>query len=479
MRIKRILSGSALSCILVLVASCSLPPSLVPRKENKSTPAAYRNASQDSTNTARVNWKEFFTDQNLVALIDTALKNNQELNITLQEINIARNEVRARKGEYLPFVGAVAGAGVEKPALYTAQGALEDNIDVRSGKKFPDPLPDYLLALNASWEVDIWRKLRNAKKSAMLRYLGTNEGKNFLVTNLVAEIATSYFELMALDNQLEILRNNIQIQQNALEIVKLEKQAAKVTELAVRKFEAEVLKNQSRQYDIMQQITETENRINFLVGRFPQPVQRNPQQFIDLKIDTVYAGIPSQLLQNRPDIRQAELDLAAAKLDVKSAKANFYPSLRITAGVGYQAFNTRFLVNTPESMLYSVAGELVAPLINRNAIKAYYYSANARQIQAIFNYERTLLNAYIEVANQLSNIRNLQQSYSLRSRQVEALTQSINISTGLFKSARADYMEVLLTQRDALDSRFELVDTKMQQMSAMVNIYRALGGGWR
>jgi NodT family efflux transporter outer membrane factor (OMF) lipoprotein len=335
-----------------------------------------------------------------------------------------------------------------------------------------------MFGLNASWEVDIWKKLRTAKKSAMLKYLSTTEGRNFMVTNLIAEIANSYYELMALDNRLEILKRNIEIQQNALEIVKLEKQAAKVTELAVRKFEAEVLKNQSRQFEIMQSITETENRINFLIGRFPQAVLRNSQTFTDIKLDSIYAGIPSQLLQNRTDIRQAEFDLAAAKLDIKVAKANFYPALHIGAGVGYEAFNTKYLVTSPQSLLYNVAGDLMAPLINRNAIKAFYYTANSKQIQAVYNYERTVLNAYIEVANQLSNIRNLSRSYDLKAKQVEALTQSIDISTRLFKSARADYMEVLLTQRDALESKFELIETKMQQMNARVNIYQALGGGW-
>jgi outer membrane protein, multidrug efflux system len=123
-------------------------------------------------------------------------------------------------------------------------------------------------------------------------------------------------------------------------------------------------------------------------------------------------------------------------------------------------------------------GGLAAPLINRNAIKAMYYNANARQVQAVYNYERTILNAYIEVSNQLANINNMKSSYDLRTQQVAALTESIDISTRLFRSARADYMEVLLTQRDALESKFELVETKMQQMHAMINVYQALGGGW-
>lgn len=463
------------ACIALCFSACV--PSLVERNANTKVPASY-NHTQDTTNTADINWKEFFSDSNLIALIDTALKNNQELNITLQEIEVARNEVRARKGEYLPFVGLKGAAEVEKVGRYTSQGANDATTDIEPGREFPEPLPNYMIGAFATWEVDIWNKLHNAKKVALTRYLSSVEGKNFLVTNLIAEIANSYYELLALDNQLAIVKKNIDIQSNALKIVRMQKEAAKVTELAVRKFEAEVYKTRSLQYDIQQKITETENRINFLVGRYPQPIPRNADAFSELVPDTIQAGIPSQLLENRPDIRQAELKLAAAKLDVKVAKANFYPSLGISAGIGYEAFNPSHLINTPESLLYSLAGDITAPLINRNAIKAEYNSANAEQIQAVYEYEMTILNAYIEVANQLAKISNLENSYDLKSKQVQALTESINISNDLFKSARADYMEVLLTQRDALESKFELVETKMQQMNAMVNIYRALGGGW-
>jgi NodT family efflux transporter outer membrane factor (OMF) lipoprotein len=464
------------ACLSVTFAACSIP-AIVERSVNKTVPASYYN-SQDTTNTAKVKWKQFFTDPYLAALIDTALKNNQELNITLQEIEIARNEVMARKGEYLPFVGIRGGAGVDKVGRYTNRGSSEATTDIKPGKETPDPLPDFLVGAFATWEVDIWHKLRNNKNAAVNRYLSTSEGKNFMVTNLIAETANSYYELLALDTQLDIVKQNIDIQSNALKIVKLQKEATRVNELAVRRFEAQVLKTKSLQYDIQQQIIETENRINFLVGRYPQPVRRSTQNFETLVPSTINAGLPAQLLENRPDIKQAELDLAAAKLDVKAAKANFYPSLGLSAGLGLQAFNPTFLLQTPESLLLSLAGDITAPLVNRNAIKATYNSANARQIQAIYNYERTLLKAYIEVANQVSRISNLEKSYALKASQVQALNQSITISNTLFNSARADYMEVLLTQRDALESRFELIETKKQQMNAMVDVYQALGGGW-
>ena len=473
---KKIVHFLGILFFILFYTGCNVP--YLGRKiENKTVPLNYIN-SKDSVNTARMKWKEFFKDPNLVALIDTALKNNQELNIILQEIYISKNEIRARRGEYIPFLDFNAAAGVEKVGRYTRPGVVEANNEIAPGKPFPDPLSDFIVSADFSWEVDIWKKLRNAEKSAVHKYLSSIEGKNFMVTNLISEIATSYYELMALDNQLEILKKNIEIQKNALEIVKLEKQTAKVTELAVKRFEAEVFKNQSRQFDILQQITETENKINFLVGKFPQPIIRNSTTFSELVLDSIHSGIPSQLLTNRPDIRQAEQDLMAAKLDVKVARAQFYPSFMITAGIGYQAFDPQYLIQTPQSLLYALAGHLVAPLINRNAIKAAYYSANSKQIQAVYNYEQTILNAYIEVVNQVSMINNLEKSYDLKSKQVAALTESIDISTVLFKSARADYMEVLLTQRDALESKFELIETKKLQLNARITIYKALGGGW-
>lgn len=466
--------------IFPLYQAC-IGPHIVPRAERNTVPASYNNA-KDTVNIANTNWRQYFNDPNLTALIDTALKNNQELNIVMQEINILQSEVRARKGAYLPFVDVGVGGGADKSSRYTTQGAVEENPqnEIAPGKTIPHLLPSSFIGVSGSWEIDIWRKLRNARQAAITRYLAGVEGRNFMVTHLVAEIASSYYELMALDNQLKILSDNIDIQQNALEIVKLQKLAGKTTELAVRRFEAEVLKNKSRRFGILQQITVTENRINFLVGRFPQPVVRNSTGFIDMKVDTVQqAGIPSQLLSNRPDIRKAELNLTAAKLDVKVAKAEFYPSLIITADLGYQAFNPKFLLQTPQSMLFSLAGNLAAPLINRNAIKAAYNQANAKQVQAVYEYEKSILDGYIDVVNQLSNISNLQKSYDLQTAQVKALTESIDISTGLFKSARADYMEVLLTQRDALESRFDLIETKQKLMNAKVHIYQALGGGWR
>ncbi|BFM41807.1 TolC family protein [Flavobacterium sp. CFS9] len=465
-----------------MVAGCKAP---APETSTTSTPVpeSFGTTTQvqdANNNTATLAWKDYFKDQNLVELIDVALKNNQELNITLQEIEIARNDIRVKKGLLLPTVGVRAGAGVEKVGRYTSQGAGDANTDIKPGIKTPDPLGDFTISAYANWEVDIWKKLRNSKKAALNRYLATVEGKNFVITNLIAEVADSYYELLALDTQLDIVKQTIKLQSNALEIVKIQKQAARATELGVKKFEAEVLTSKSLEFGILQQIKETENKINFLLGRYPQEIKRtNTNNFLSLLPAAVSSGIPSQLLANRPDVKQAELELVASKLDVKVARAEFYPSLDISAAIGVQAFKPSYLLTFPESLLYSLAGDLAAPLINRNAIKAEFASANARQLQALYNYDRTILNAYLEVSNQLSKIENLQKGYDLKSQQVDALNTSIDVSNDLFKSARVDYFEVLMTQRDALEAKLELVDTKKEQLNAAVHVYRDLGGGWK
>lgn len=463
-----------LACAAALAGGCV--PSLEgnqPREPNKTVPASFGGSESAGTSTARKKWRELFASSELRALIEQALANNRELSIQLQEIIIAKNEVSARKGEYAPKVDAHAGAGIEKVGHDTSQGRSDEAHDV------PENLGNFELGLRGTWEIDVWKRLRNAAKAAGMRYLATIEARNFMATQIVAEIARSYYELIALDNQSDILKRNIEVQANALEVVKLQKLAARVTELAVQKFEAEVLKNKSRLYDVEQQKTQTENRINFLVGRYPQPVARNPAELDAPLPSDVRAGLPSELLQNRPDVRQAELELEAAKLDVSVARTSFYPSLTLDAGVGYRSFNAAHLVNTPESLAWGAAGGITAPLLNRAAITAQYRSANARQLQAVFNYEKTLLQAFTDVANQLAMIANLQKSYELQSQQVDTLVRAVDVSNVLFQSARADYMEVLLTRRDSLEGQLELIETKKRQLQTIVGVYQALGGGWQ
>jgi multidrug efflux system outer membrane protein len=474
----RFIQLMALGWVLLMLQACGIPD-LIIKNEDTHLPDSFKPGLSDRSNTATVKWKDFFDDPNLVKLIDVAVVNNKEVNIMMQRISVAENEIQARKGAYLPLVNFGTGVGGDKIGKFTRLGAVEESLILPNGQAFPTFLADYQFGLFSTWEIDIWKKLRNAAQVAVLEYMASSEGKNFLVTNLVAEVAHAYYELMALDNQLENLEQNIAIQQNGLEMVKQLQFYARATTLAVKRYEAEVAKNQAKRYEIKQQITVVENRINFLLGRTPQPIERASTGFMDIKPKFVETGIPSQLLQNRPDIRKAELELSAAKLNIDVARANFYPSFGIKAGIGFDAFALKYLINTPESLAAMVAGELTAPLVNKNAIIAEYKNSNAKQILAAYEYEQSIINAYTEVANQLSNIDNLDKNFTLRSKQVDSLVQSIDVATQLFKSARTDYLDVLLTQRDALEAKKELIETKQKQIIAMVDLYKSLGGGWQ
>lgn len=467
--------GFLLMCCIFVSCKISEPVQNMPVLN---LPKSYTGET-DSTNTAKIKWKDYFTDKNLVALIDTALSINFDLLSALQDIEIARNDARFKKGMLFPTLNAGAGYSLEKVGRYTSQGAGDATAEIVPGQTVPENLNDFNLGLQASWEADVWGKLRNTKKAAYLRYLSSVEGKNFVITNLVAEIANTYYELLSLDNELKYISEAIDLQKNALKTLQIQKETGAVNELAVKQFEAELFNSQSMEFDVRQQISETENILNLLLARYPQPVPRDTAtEFVSRIPMIVKAGIPSQLLINRPDIKKSELELFASKCDVKAAKAEFYPSFNINGGVGFDAFKTNYLFTTPQSFIYSIAGELTAPLINRSAIKAQFNTANALQLEAMYNYQKSILNGYVEVSNEISNISNLQKTYDKKSKAVDALNNAISISNILFQSGRANYFEVLSAEREALVTKLELIETKKRQFNAVTNIYKKLGGGW-
>ena len=476
-RANAVATAIVVGLLLLVMSGCGIPK-LGLAKHGPPLPGDF-NGATTSDNTSYVGTSEFFNDPRLTGLINQALWGNQQLRILSPDIAIANNEVLKRRGSFLPFVTFGGGASLENLSTYTPLGADLSQIVSPTGQPFPNPLPDFLIGADITWQVDIWRQLRNARDSAGLRYLGTVDGWNYVVTRLVAEISENYYKLMALDKQLETLDRTIALQEQSLEIAKSQKEGARGTELAVQRFQAEVRKNQSDKLIIYQQIIETENRVNFLAGRYPQAVERDSNGFIDLNLYTLSVGVPSQLLLNRPDIRQAERDLQAAGLDVRVARANFYPRLTITSGVGYEAFNAKYLFFTPESLIYGVAGGLVAPLINKRAIQADYLTANAKQLQAIYEYQRVTLNAFTEVVNRVSKVQNYSRSIELKKQQLDSLESAVDVASKLFQNARVEYMDVLFAQRDRNDARLVLIDTKREQLSAIVNAYQALGGGWR
>jgi NodT family efflux transporter outer membrane factor (OMF) lipoprotein len=470
------------ACVMLLTLSgCRIIPTLCCADPGPPLPDSY-NGLTSAENSAQVGIVEFFNDPVLSQLIIQGLQQNQELKIRNQEVMIAYNEIMAARGAYLPFVSAVFRGGMERNSRFTPLGAAESQLTTPVGGEFPDPLGNLRLSADVWWQIDIWRQLRNARDAAIQRYWEAVESRNYLITQLVADTAENYYELSSLDQRLIYLDQTIKLQLESLEVAKEQVAAARGTKLGVQRFLAEVRKNESQRLIIGQRIVEVENRINFLVGRYPQPVQRPSWNFITLDSRPLNVGIPPQLLLNRRDIQAAERELIAAGLDVRVARANFLPKLILTAGVGYEAFEPKYLFD-PGAFIANAAGELVAPLVNRAAIRAQYLNANARQIQAAYEYQRTVLNAFTEVVNNMAKVRNYRQSVAIKQEQVIALDESVKVARELFNSpikeefAKVEYIDILLATRDLLEARTVLIETKQQQLTAIVDAYQALGGG--
>jgi NodT family efflux transporter outer membrane factor (OMF) lipoprotein len=481
---EKLMIAKAIVCGMLLVLPACHIPTLRQAEPGPDLPAGFnvaissKDGATSSENSSQLGIDEFYHDPMLSRLIGQAMISNLELKILEQEVDIARNEVLARQGAYLPFLTFGAGGGLNQYSRYTLEGAGVRDDPYLPGKNFPNPLPDAQVGLNFTWQLDIWRQLRNAKDAAEQRYFEASEKRNYFVTQLVAEIAESYYELMALDRRLETLDKTIELQEKSRVVSKAKLDAGKGTELAVQRFEAEVRKNQSEKLIVKQEIVAAENRINVRVNHFPEPVERNSAGFFDLNLHALSVGLPSQLLENRADIRQAERELEAAGLDVKVARARFYPSLTINAGVGFDAFNPAYIFTNPGQALFAtVAGGLTAPLINKKAIQADYLTANAKQLESVYNYQRIVLNAFTEVVNRVSMVENYGKSLALKKQQLESLEASVGSADKLFQNARVEYIEVLFAQRDLLEARMALIETKKKQLSAIVSAYQALGGG--
>ncbi len=459
------------------------PLELLEKKPTFNVPKTYEDpqllqGSVAVDSAASISWRQFFSDPDLVSLIETALANNQEFNIAIQDIEIAAAEVQEKQGAYLPQVGLGLGASYIHPSENTPEGVLDKIIVERNIVRNPDF--NLNLGPSLSWEVDIWKKLRNAKEAARLRMVARYEVRNFLISRLVTEIARNYYELMALDTALKILDANITIQEAAFLKMQTLKRYAKANQLGVNRFEAQLNKTKSQWSETKQNIVEKENRLKFLSGIYDgRPIIRHSDQFMTIPVHELQTGVPVQLLENRADIRQAEAAIKAAKLDLKSVKAQLYPNLTIQAGTGFSGFDPALWFRTPQSLLYNAMGNFITPLINRKAILSRIRTADAYQTQTVLTYEQTLLAAYTDVLNEESDIRNMQQAFDTKKREVVLLEESIATANSLFKYAKATYVEVLLTQEEKLNAEKELVAVKMDLVGSKVNLYRALGGGWR
>ena len=466
---NKVLNLAVVLATLLCMGACKTPQATILPKDTLK--ASLASMSRDSSVTISPAWRDFFQDSVLRSLIDTALQNNHDLKITLQELAIAKSAITAKQGALLPSVSANVGAGISKVGRYTAEGAGNVGTELTPGRKIPTVIPDLAPTLQMDWTIDLWGKLNSDKKSAVERYLASEAGRRAIKSQLVADVAENYYALLALDYKLLVMQQYIALQKNAVRIARIQKEADADTQLAVEKFEAELAKAQSDEYVLRQSIIETENNLNLLLGRLPQPIARAKSDFLQLPMPATAHALSTQLLLQRPDVVQAEHALEAAKWDVETARKEFLPSFNLSAAVGLNAFNPKYLVKLPESLIFSALGSLTAPLINKKAIQANFSQADVLQIEALYNYDKALMTAYVEMSTLQSKITNLKQLRQFKQKQDEALMRAVSAAQKLYLNNRATYLEVIDSERGQLDCKMELIDTKLQQLSTLIDMY--------
>ena len=466
---NKVLNLAVVLATLLCMGACKTPQATILPKDTLK--ASLASMSRDSSVTISPAWCDFFQDSVLRSLIDTALQNNHDLKITLQELAIAKSAITAKQGALLPSVSANVGAGISKVGRYTAEGAGNVGTELTPGRKIPTVIPDLAPTLQMDWTIDLWGKLNSDKKSAVERYLASEAGQRAIKSQLVADVAENYYALLALDYKLLVMQQYIALQKNAVRIARIQKEADADTQLAVEKFEAELAKAQSDEYVLRQSIIETENNLNLLLGRLPQPIARAKSDFLQLPMPATAHALSTQLLLQRPDVVQAEHALEAAKWDVETARKEFLPSFNLSAAVGLNAFNPKYLVKLPESLIFSALGSLTAPLINKKAIQANFSQADVLQIEALYNYDKALMTAYVEMSTLQSKITNLKQLRQFKQKQDEALMRAVSAAQKLYLNNRATYLEVIDSERGQLDCKMELIDTKLQQLSTLIDMY--------
>ena len=436
-------------------------------------PNNFRNSvATDTANIADIPWKDFFEEKDLVQLIGSALQKNNDLQIAEKNIAIANLQYKQAKWGNVPQINAFVNASSNRLSDNSLNGKSTSSF---LGQKHLD---DYSAGLNLSWEADIWGKIRNQKKSARAAYLQTAEVKKALQTAVVANVSNGFYDLLMLDAQLEIARKTLVLNDSTLFVVNLQYDAGQVNLLGKQQTEAQRLVAAQLIPQIEQNIQIQENALSVLSGDFPKAQERQSLLNNIAVKENLSAGVPSQLLGKRPDVKSAELALRRANARVGITKASLYPALTITASGGANSFELNNWFNIPASLFGSVAGGLTAPLLNSKRLRTQYEVAKAEREQSVLAFKQTVLVAVGEVSDALVKIDKQQQRYAIASERVGTLKNSIKNANLLFKNGMANYLEVIVAQSYLLQGELELAAIKKERFAANVELYRALGGGW-
>lgn len=437
------------------------------RPKEEIDPINYRTdqLKEDSLSVSKVSWRQMFTDTVLQHHIEEALENNQDIRIALQQINAANAFFKQGKAGYYP--------SVDINGSVTRQ-ELSPNSQFGS---FFSSLEQYELNASLAWEADIWGKIRSNKRAAQARFMQSEAAHKAVKTDLISRIATGYYQILALDEQVKIAEETLESRKKSLETSNALKEAGNLTSVAVSQTEAQVYAAEALLLDLKNDVKLLENTLSILKGESPQSFKRGElsAQVIDQELTT---GVASDLLENRPDVIAAEYDLINAFELTNAAKSRFYPSITISATGGFQSLEASDFIST-NSLFLTLIGGLTQPIFNRREIRTEYEVAQSEKEQALLNFERTLLTASREVSDAMLNYQNATERKEVKTKEYQAYQKALDDSQELLNNGLATYLEVLNAQENALNTELEVTQIQFDKLSAVVELYRSLGGGWQ
>ncbi|MDD3527022.1 MAG: efflux transporter outer membrane subunit, partial [Bacteroidales bacterium] len=421
-------------------------------------------ATMDTLTMATIAWRDFFSDPILQSYIEEGLQNNLDIRTALTRIDAAQAWMRQGKAGYLPSISADASAShFEFSDNGQARGAGSINV--------------FELGAGLSWEADIWGKIRSTRRAYQARYLQSQAAHQAVKTRLIAGIATFYYDLLAIDAQMDITQATIENRKRSLTTAIALKNAGNETEAGVKQTEAQLYTAQAIFIDLQKQARIYESALSLLLGSQPRPLARNT--FDDQIVDTVLlTGIPLQLLGNRPDILAAEYNLINAFELTNVARSNFYPSLTLSASAGLQSLELQNLFSL-NSLFANVVGGLAQPILNGRRIRTQYEVAQAEQEQARLQYLQTFLTATAEVSDALYSFDATTRKIEVKQKEYEAYNDAVRYSEALVNNGLANYLQVLIARERSLASSLTLAENKATRLKYLVQLYEALGGGWK
>ena len=439
-------------------------------------------SATDSVNISSIQWKDFFNDDQLIDLIEQGIENNFDMRSALKNIEIAQLKANQAKLNWLPSVDA-------NLASIAYQYRSEDFYSNPAGnwygdKNAPSTLYWYTIqnssGISMSWEIDIWRKFKDQKQIALNNYLATKEARKAIQTSLITQIAEGYYNLILLNAQLEVAQTNFDLSKNTLDMIQLQYEAGQITALAKQQTKSQMLTAKALIPSLKQQIALQENQLNFLIGGFPKEIDMSSKKLENYFYqDTLSEGIPLQLLHNRPDIRLAELNLLSANSKVGISKKLRYPSLKIDLGGGVNSMLPENWFNIPGALFGSVLGGITAPVFSKKKLKTDYEVALQEREKTEIALQKSINKAINEVTDALVVIKTIDEQLEIAEDQVANSSLAVRQSNLLFNSGFATYLEVINAQRSALENELNLNRIRKNKLAARIQLYKALGGGWR